>query len=325
MRRVLILLWLGIVVMVVAGACTEDLPIPTVQPTSPPPENTATITPEPPTPIPSPTPEPQAALVNGRPILLADYERQVERYEASMIAAGEVLTTTEGQEMLATGREWVLDMMIDQVLIEVAANEAGVTVGEDEVEQAITADREQVGEDAFKAWLANNGMSIEELVEQQRDEMLATRMASLVAADVPTRTEHIHARHILVNTEEEAQQILSQVQAGADFVTLARTYSQDTSTRDTGGDLEFFPQGVLTSQEVSDAAFALQPGQVSGVIKSELGYHIVQVVERVPDMEVTPENMRLLQNKAVRMWLEALRAAADIQRFVPATTAGGQQ
>ena len=324
MRRVLILLWLGLVVMVVAVACTEDLPIPTLQPTSPPPINTATNTPEPPTLTPSPTPEPQAALVNGQPILLADYEHQVARYEASMVAAGEALTTTEGQEMLAQGREWVLDMMIDQVLIEAAATEAGITVSDDEVETAINTDREEVGEDAFKTWLADNGISLEALYEQQRDEMVATRMASLIAADVPTRTEHVHARHILVSTEEEAQQILSQVQAGAEFVTLARTYSQDTSTRDTGGDLKFFPQGVLTSLEVSEAAFALQPGQVSSVVQSELGYHIVQVVERAPDMEVTPENLRLLRSNAVRTWLEGLRTAADIQRFVSATTAGGQ-
>lgn len=320
MRRMLVLLWLGLAVMIFAAACTDDLPIPTIQPTLPPPTSTATSTPEPPTPTPSPTPEPQAVLVNGHPILLVDYERQVARYEASMIAAGEVLTTTEGQEMLAQGREWVLDMMIDQVLIEAVAGQAGITVSDEEVETAIQADREQVGEDAFKTWLDNNGMSLEELYEQQHDEMIATRMASSIAADVLTRTEHVHARHILVGTEEEAQQILSQVQAGAEFVTLARTYSQDTSTRDTGGDLKFFPQGVLTSQEVSEAAFALQPGQVSDVIQSELGYHIVQVVEREPDMEVTPENLRLLRSKAVWEWLEGLRATADIQRFVSVDT-----
>lgn len=320
MRRVLVSLWLGLVVIVVAVACTDELPIPTIQPTSPPPADTPTSTPEPPTPTPSPTPEPQAAVVNGQPILLADYEQQVARYEASMVAAGESITTTEGQEMLAEGREWVLDMMIDQALIEAAADQAGITVSDEEVEATAQALREEIGDESFKAWLANEGMSDEEMHDRLHDEMIASRMASQVATSVPTHTEHVHARHILASTEEEARQILSQVQAGAEFVTLARTYSQDTSTRDTGGDLGFFPQGVLTSQEVAEAAFALQPGQVSDVIQSELGFHIVQVVERNPDMEVTPENLRLLRDKAVREWLEALRADAEIQRFVSAAT-----
>ena len=216
--------------MVIAAACTDELPIPTIQPTSLPPANTATSTPEPPTLTPSPTPEPQAALVNGQPILLADYERQIARYEASMIAAGEILTTTEGQVMLAQGREWVLDMMIDQVLIEAAANQAGIAVSDEEVATSIQTDREKVGDEAFEAWLANNSMSLEELHAQQHDEMVATRMASLVAADVPTHTEQVHARHILVSTEEEAQQILSQVQAGADFVKTSTGFSHHGAT-----------------------------------------------------------------------------------------------
>ena len=320
MRRVMIVLWLGLMIVFVAVACTDDLPMPTVQPTPLPPANTETSTPEPPTLTPSPTPEPQAALVDGQPILLADYERQVARYEASMVAAGQVLTTTEGQETLAEGREWVLDIMIDQVLIEAAAVQAGITISDAEVDATIQALREEIGDEAFAEWLTNEKMSLEEMRERLRDEMIATQMANLIAASVPTHTEHVHARHILVSTEEEARQILSQIQAGGDFVALARTYSQDVSTRDTGGDLGFFPQGVLTSWEVAEAAFALQPGQVSDVIQSNLGYHIVQVVERNSDMEIAPENLRLLRDKVVREWLEELRATAEIQRFVSATT-----
>jgi peptidyl-prolyl cis-trans isomerase C len=144
-------------------------------------------------------------------------------------------------------------------------------------------------------------------------------MANRAVEAVPTHAEHIHARHILVNSEEEARQILSQLQAGGDFVSLARTYSQDTSTRDTGGDLGFFPRGILTAPEVEAAAFALQPGQFSDVIQSSMGYHIVQLVERVPDMEIDPENLRLLREKASREWLEELRAGATIERFVAST------
>ena len=114
-------LWLVLIGLLVLSACS-DVAAPTVFQVTPlPPTSTSTSTPEPPTPTPSPTPEPQAALVNGQPILLADYERQVARYEASMTAAGQDPSTPEGKEALAQGRDWVLEMMIDQVLIEQAA------------------------------------------------------------------------------------------------------------------------------------------------------------------------------------------------------------
>lgn len=213
----------------------------------------------------------------------------------------------------------MLDIMIEQLLIEQAAKEAGVNVTEEELDATIQSLYDEIGKAAFEEWLTNEDMSLEEMRERLRSDMIATQMANQIADSVPAQSEHIQARHILVATEEEAQQILSQIQAGGDFVQLARTYSQDISTRDVGGDLGFFPEGVLTSPEVEAAAAELQPGQVSGIVQSGLGYHIVQVVQRESNMDVNPDNLRLLRDKAVRNWLDTLRASADIQRFVSAT------
>ena len=102
----------------------------------------------------------------------------------------------------------------------------------------------------------------------------------------------------------------------ADFATLAKTYSQDTSTRGSGGDLLFFPRGTLMVPEVEEVAFALQPGQFSGVVTSSLGYHIVQVIERDPARPVSPENLHLLQDRALQEWIEGLWAQAVVQRFI---------
>lgn len=316
MRRTTIWLWLVLLGLLAFTACIDPM-TPTMQPTATPVASTST--PEPPTATPSPTPEPQAALVNGQPLLLADYEREVALYAASMAAAGQDAATAEGQEALAQGRELVLEMLINQLLIEQAASAAGITVSDEELDATIESLRAETGEEAFQQWLVDQGMSPEDFRKRLRSDTIATHMANRAVESVPARSEHIHARHILVNTEEEARQILSQLQAGGDFVSLARTYSQDVSTRDTGGDLGFFPLGILTAPEVEAAAFALQPGQVSDVIQSSMGYHIVQVVERVPDMEIDPENLRLLREKASRAWLEGLRAAANIQRFVSST------
>ncbi len=318
MRRIQAWSWLLLLGLFILEACT-DIVTPSLQPSPQPTTAEHTSTPALPTSTPSPTPEPQAALVNGQPLLLADYEREVALYAASMAASGQDATTAEGQQILAQGRELVLEMLINQMLIEQAAQAAGITVSDEELDTTIASLRAEIGEETFQQWLVDQGMSMEDFRKRLRSDTLGTRMANRVVESVPLYGEHVHARHILVNTEEEARQILGQLKAGGDFVHLARTYSQDISTRDTGGDLGFFPQGILTAPEVETAAFSLQPGQISDIIHSAMGYHIVQVVERVPDMEISPENLRLLREKASRTWLEALRATADIQRFVSST------
>ncbi|MEJ5309047.1 MAG: peptidylprolyl isomerase [Anaerolineae bacterium] len=315
MKRMCVWLWMALIGSLILSACTDPTLIPKIVATP----VSAISTAVPPTMTPSPTPEPQAALVNGQPILLADYEREVALYVESMAAAGQDASTAEGQDALEQGRVLVLEMMINQVLIEQAAQAAGVVVTDEDLDATIQTLREETGEEAFQQWLTDQGMSLEEFRVRLRRDMIATQMANRAVEVVPTHGEHIHARHILANSEEEARQILAQLQAGGDFVSLARTYSQDTSTRDTGGDLGFFPRGILTAPEVEAAAFALEPGQFSDVIQSSMGYHIVQLVERVPDMEIDPEHLRLLREKASRDWLEGLRAAATIERFVPST------
>ncbi|MGC9467358.1 MAG: peptidylprolyl isomerase [Anaerolineae bacterium] len=306
--------------LIFVSACTTTpVPNPTDAEIS-----TATPQPEPvdpaasATPVPSPTAttEPLAALVNGEPIPLAEYERQVGRYQASLVATGQNPDTEEGQAAVAQGRQWVLDVMIEQELIEQEAAKAGVVVTDEEIDATVSALQEEKGAEALDAWLAQEGLTLEEMRERLRGDMIATAMANRIAEAVPSRADHVHARHIVVATEEEARRILDQLQAGADFASLARTYSQDLSTRDLGGDLGFFPQGMLTSKEVEAAAFELQPGQLSEIVKSELGYHIVQVVERVPDQEIAQEDLVFMRDQAVREWLDQLRASADIQVFV---------
>ena len=128
--------------------------------------------------------------------------------------------------------------------------------------------------------------------------------------------EHVHARHILVATQEEAEAILAQLREGADFAMLAQTFSLDVSTRDRSGDLDFFPRGLLLAPELEEAAFALAPGQISGVVYSELlGYHIVQVLER-EERRIGEQEMELIKANQVRLWREHLWANATIERFI---------
>jgi hypothetical protein len=313
---------LGVLALLFAStACVPALVTsapPTLAPTS-----TATV-PAPAEPVatpidlPSPTPEPPlAALANGQSIYLADYERELGRYESSLLSRGIDPSSPEGQENLAQARDWVLNVMIEQVLTEQAATAAGVIIPDADVDaymQEIIA--ENGGEEPFLAKLGEWGETYEDAWREVRAQLIGMAMTERVIAGVPETAEHVHARHILVDTSQEAERILAQLQAGADFANLARAYSQDTSTRESGGDLGFFPRGILVALEVEEVAFALQPGQFSGVVTSALGYHIVQVVERDPARTVSPESLRLLQDRAVQEWIEGLWAHAAVERFI---------
>lgn len=286
------------------------------QPTSPSGEEIPTA--EPTTP---PTPDrPLAARVNGQPIYLVDYERQVAQYEAAMIARGEDPSSPEGQTQLMQARQQILNWMIERVLVEQAAAQQGVTVTDGEIEAIMAQMILDAGsEEAFQARLEQNGLTQEEMWNELRAELLGQKVIEQVIAAVPETAEHVRARHILVTTQQEAEQLLAQIQAGGDFAALARQYSQDESTREAGGDLGFFPRGVLMVPEVEEAAFSLQSGQTSGVVQSSFGYHIVQVTERELNYPLSPENLQLLRDRAYQEWSEALWGQAQIERFVGQT------
>jgi parvulin-like peptidyl-prolyl isomerase len=269
-------------------------------------------------PPPTPTPErPLAARVNGQPIYLVDYERQVAQYQDALAASGVDIASPEGQERLRQMRAQILDWMIEQVLIEQAAAGMGITVTDEEVQAAIAQLVQDAGsQEAFQERLERSGMTLSDLQAQLRAELLRARVLERVQATVPERAEQVHARHILVDTRERAEALLGQIQAGADFAQLARTYSQDESTRDAGGDLGWFPRGVLLAPEVEEVAFSLQAGQVGPVVQSQFGYHIVQTLERKQDEPISPEHRQLLQDRAVQEWMESLWKQAVIERFV---------
>jgi len=279
--------------------------------------------PLPPTPTaaePTPTPtfkQPLAAKVNGQPILLADYQEEMARFEAAMVGQGLDLESEEGRARLAQMRRQVLDSMIERVLIEQAAAREGVTVSEEELESIIQESIEEGGGQAsFEEWLQSSGLTYEDFREAIRFQLLAQSIFERVTSSVPTTAEQVHARHILVGTEEEAQAILAKLQAGEDFAALARELSQDENTREAGGDLGFFSRGQLICPEVEEAAFALQPGQISGVVQSQFGYHIVQVLEKTPDRPLPPELLNALKEQAFARWMQEQWDNATIERFV---------
>lgn len=131
--------------------------------------------------------------------------------------------------------------------------------------------------------------------------------------------EEVRARHILVRTETEARNLISQLQGGGDFAALARQHSQDPGSRE-GGDLGFFKQGDMVP-EFATAAFALQPGQLSAQpVRSPFGWHVIKVEERRrasarPFDEVKQEIRERLLQEEVNATVQRIRAAAQVERL----------
>ena len=130
----------------------------------------------------------------------------------------------------------------------------------------------------------------------------------------------VHARHILVKTEEEAKDLVKQLKAGADFNELAKK-SSDSSNAHSGGDLGYFSRGQMV-KSFEDAAFALEPGQVSDPVKSEFGWHVIKVEDKrnrpVPTFdEVKDQIMASLVQTQLKDTVQKLRSSASIDILDP--------
>src|SRR5262249_52385854 len=91
--------------------------------------------------------------------------------------------------------------------------------------------------------------------------------------------EEVRARHILVETEDEAKALLEQSKGGADFAELAKEKSKDPSAKEGGGDLGYFTKGQMVP-EFSEVAFKMFPGQLSNPVKSQFGWHIIKLEDK---------------------------------------------
>ncbi len=278
---------------------------------------------EPPVPVSQATPQEVSAsaalepgvvaTVNGTPIAREEWERQVGQAQAYLLQQpGTDLTTEAGKEALRQVQEQVLDWMIDQALIEQAAHEAGIRVTPEDIEAQIAQMR---GGDAarFDAWLTANGLTLDLLRGQVRADLMTAAVRDLVTAQIPRDVAQYHVRHILVSDEMQAQAALARIRGGENFITVARETSEDETTRNSGGDLGFLPKGVMPPA-FEEAAYALQPGEVSDVVQSEFGYHVIQLVEVDPALAVPDELWPVVQQRGFDDWLTTQRANATIQR-----------
>jgi hypothetical protein len=140
-----------------------------------------------------------------------------------------------------------------------------------------------------------------------------TRLQEALAKEVSTSAEQVHARHILVATEDEAKKVADRLKAGEDFAALAKELSTDTSNKDTGGELGWYGRGQMVT-EFEDAVFALQPGQTSDPVQTSYGYHIINLIERDANRPLDESALEQKRSSALDDWLTVQRQSEAVVR-----------
>lgn len=176
------------------------------------------------------------------------------------------------------------DQLLQQVVIDKILNDK-YEVTDKEIQEQYDTIAQQYG-DQMPAVLASNGLTEESFKQNIRFSLLQEKAkAEVEVSDEEIQkyydqgSQELHARHILVATEEEARAIIEELKNGGDFAAIAKEKSTDTASGAEGGDLGWFTVGMMVD-EFNDAAYALEPKTISEPVKSSHGYHIIEVLEK---------------------------------------------
>jgi peptidyl-prolyl cis-trans isomerase C len=290
------------------------------------------------------------ATVNGHPIKKEILLQGAQVVQVRLAQAGRPPTTS------AAFYRTVLNELITITLLQQDAKAQGITADEQEVQRRIDARKRAFpSEDAYQKALAQSGISEEVLRQQSRDQLsvqkyVETRLApNVTVSDQEAREfyeknkaqihppERLRARHILVRADQKAspadkqkarqkaESLIERLRAGEDFEKLARENSDDPGSRPQGGDLGWIVRGQ-TVPPFDQAAFALtKPNELSPVVESPFGFHLIQLVERQqpetpPYEQIKDDIMAMLKNQQTQRQVEKrgreLRAKSKVEVFI---------
>lgn len=304
------------------------------------------VPPMPPKPMPAQLPD-VLARVNGQSVTKTEFDRLVKNMEMS---AGQPIPADRRDEILRRA----LDQLVTYAVLTQETKNRNISVTDAEVDANLKQMQSQFPNEAeFKKALESRGMSLDQLKSDARTDMSITKMMDAEVATQPAPTdaqvrefydknpdkfkqeEQVRASHILFRVDEKATEaekkkiraqadaVLKEAKGGANFGELAKKYSADGSAQQ-GGDLNFFTKDAMVPA-FADAAFALQPNQISDVVTTQFGYHIIKVTERKPASTVAYETVQdrireflTQQQKQQRAesFIEGLKKKAKIEVLV---------
>ena len=178
---------------------------------------------------------------------------------------------------------------------------------------------------ALEEALKRGGLSMGKFRDLLRDDILVQKFSTRLQEEVkvtPDDLREVRASHILLTKEAEAQMLLQQIKNGGDFAALAKKHSKDAGSAAKGGDLGYFSGGMMVAP-FEQAAFALKKGEVSGIVKTPFGFHIIKLadsrIRKFPGNEKEPERaaLREQQDKSFRRWYSEARGKAKVEIISP--------
>lgn len=265
---------------------------------------------------PVPANAPLAARVNGQGIPLDLFNRLAAQAQAAMIQNGLDPKSAVGQESLKNLKLQVLEQLINDVIIAQQAEYQSVRVTDDDVNTRLAEMIQDAGGvEKLNEYLTKNQMTLGDLCTQMRANLVSEIMFNRITAAFPTAAEQVRVRQILVSAPATAQALRDRARRGEDFAILAKQYSLDETSKANGGDLGWVPRGVLDPR-LDAVIFDLPVGQVSDVITTNFGYHIVQVVDKDKHRPLPPELLQDQRQRAFLEWLKVVRDSVKIERFV---------
>jgi parvulin-like peptidyl-prolyl isomerase len=253
----------------------------------------------------------------GDPVIAKGNGFEIKRSELDQVLTGaKANAAAQGQQLPPDFEIQILNQLIYIQLLQQTATDADKIAGQKDADQQFTNILKHFGsEEAFQRQLTAVGMTMEQLRAKAVQEAVAKaalrRELNITTTDAEARdyyTNHpsefespetVHVRHILLLTmdpttraplsadqvaakRKQIDDLLKRVKAGEDFATLATQYSEDPGSKDRGGELEPFPRGGQMAPEFEAAAFSLATNQVSDVVTTVYGFHIIKVLDRTP-------------------------------------------
>lgn len=315
------------------GATTANAATPAAQGGSAPPAG-ALLGPEPAKPVPAQLPD-VLARVNGEAVSKAEFDRAVAALEAR-----------NGGPVPAQQRDRILRDVLDQIvsykLLTQESKARQIAATDSEVDERMKEIQAQFpSEDAFKQMLTSRNTTVEQVRGDIRQDLTVQKLITGAIADKVAVTpeqvkdfyarnpdqfkqpERVRASHILITVPKDAEPaaknaartkaagILKDAKAGKDFAALAKEHSQDPGSAQNGGDLGFFQQGQMVGP-FNDAAFTLAPGQISDLVETEFGFHIIKVAEKQAARTVPLEEVR----PRLEQYLERMNREQQTEAFV---------
>ena len=258
-------------------------------------------------------------------IYRGDYERQYgEDIMSQVVENGETL-----EDAL---KSQVIEMLILHKLILKEASDMGIVVTDEEIKTRIDQLIEEVGgEEQFEQYLEENEFSREMIEENLKKEMIISRHVEAFKEeiDIPEKEskkyfeenkeelEIVKVSHILVEKEEEekGKEILKRLKNGEDFANLALMESRDLLTAENGGSFGYFRKGTLPV-EFEEVAFSLEPGEISELIKTEVGYQIIYLEDRKDTYEdLEDEILHIMKDQKYSEKIHELRNNAKVKFY----------